>query len=106
MIPTTSLSITPTIRAAGAVALFLRGSVRRTDTAAFAAAVTQALRAHRPPHMEVDLSGLLELEPGAADAIVAVLRAAGQSGTAIVVRHVPGPVRQQLRVAGGEAFLA
>ena len=100
-----SLSITPTIRAAGAVVLILRGSLRRTDTSAFTGAVGQLLRAHRPNRMEVDLSGLLELEPGTAEAVLAVVRTASREGTSIVLSHSSPALRQQLRAAGAERYL-
>lgn len=100
-----SLSITPTIRAAGAVVLILRGSLGRTDISSFAGAVGHLLRAHRPRRMEVDLSGLLDLEPGTAEAVLAVIRTASREGTEIVLSHAPSTVRQQLRAAGGEPYL-
>lgn len=101
-----SLSITSTTRAAGTVVLILRGSLGRADTSAFAGAVGCLLRAHRPSRMEVDLSGLLELEPGTAEAVLAVIRTASREGTEIVLSHAPSAVRQQLRSAGGERHLA
>lgn len=101
----TSLSITPAVRATGTVVVVLRGSLRRADTPDFAEAVGQLLRAHRPSRMEVDVSRLLELEPGTAEAVLAVLRTASREGTAIVVTHAPSGVRQRLWAAGGERYL-
>lgn len=100
-----SLSITPRIRATGTVVLVLRGSLRRADTNAFANAVGQLLRAHRPARMEVDLTGLLELEVGIAEAMLAVLRTASREGTTIVLTHASSAVRQQLSAAGGDRYL-
>lgn len=101
----TSLSITPAVRATGTVVVVLRGSLRRADTVALADAVGRLLRGHRPTRMELDVSGLLELEPGTAEAVLAVLRTASREGTAIVVTHPSSGVRQQLWAAGAEGYL-
>lgn len=99
------LSITPTTRATGVVVLMLRGSLRRADTTAFASTVAQMLRNHRPARMEVDLSGLLELEPGAGEAVVAVLHTVSREGTEILLIHAPLTIRQQLQAIGGRPFI-
>lgn len=101
----TSLSITHTTRAGGTVVLMLRGSLRRTDMTAFSGAVNGLLRTHRPNRMEVDLSGLLELEPGTAGSVLSVLETASRQATAMVLSHASSTVRDQLRVAGGERYL-
>ncbi|MGC1215748.1 MAG: STAS domain-containing protein [Micromonospora sp.] len=100
-----SLSITSAIRSGGVVVLFLRGPLRRADVDAFRGALGDVLRTHRPLKMELDLSGLLDIEPGAAGAVTEAAREALRRGTAVAVVHSSTAVRQQLRMAGGESLL-
>ncbi|MFC0005586.1 STAS domain-containing protein [Micromonospora siamensis] len=100
------LSITPTVRATGTIVVVLHGSLRRADTTVLAETVGALLRTHRPTRMEMDVSRLLELEPGTAEAVLAVLGTAAREGTTIVVTHPSPRVRAQLSSAGAEGYLA
>lgn len=100
-----SLSITSMIRSGGVAVLFLRGPMRRADVTAFRAAFSDVLRTHRPLKMELDLSNLLDLEAGAANAVTDAAREAVRRGTAVAVTHPSTAVRRQLRMAGGESLL-
>jgi ABC-type transporter Mla MlaB component len=99
------LSITLTIRSAGVVALILRGPVGRTNVLAFHEAFTAAVRAHRPHEIELDFSGVLDVDPQAAAVVTTVVREACRDGTIVTVVRASAPVGQQIRLAGGEHLL-
>lgn len=99
------LSITSTIRSAGIVVLSMRGPMGRADVESFRAALAAVLRAHRPHAVELDLGGLLDIDPGAAGAVADAVREAIRGGTAVAVVRASTPVRHQLRLAGGGGLL-
>ncbi|RKN52160.1 STAS domain-containing protein [Micromonospora costi] len=100
----TSLSITSMIRSAGVVTLILRGSVGRADVGALRSALGDALRLHRPERLEVDMSGLLEIDPGVTGMVTAIILDAS-GGTFIRIVRAPTAVRHQLRLSGGDDLL-
>ncbi|MEU8301080.1 STAS domain-containing protein [Micromonospora sp. NPDC048909] len=100
----TALSITSMIRAAGVVTLVLRGSVGRADVDALRTALSDVLRLHRPARLELDMSGLFEIDPGVTGMITAIILDAS-GGTKIGIVRAPVTVRHQLRLSGGEGLL-
>jgi anti-anti-sigma regulatory factor len=101
-----ALSITSVTRSTGTVVLVLRGSVGTADVDSFRAALADALRAHRPPELEIDCSGVFELDPGVAGRIASTIWAAAPGATRVTVVRAPAALRQQLRLCGGAGLLA
>jgi anti-anti-sigma regulatory factor len=101
-----SLSITFTILSAGIVVLLMRGSMRRGDVHAFRGALDRVLRAHHPREVRLDFSGLVEIEASAAAVVTTAARDAARIGTTVTVVNASDPVRQQMRLAGGEDVLS
>ncbi|MFC3502815.1 hypothetical protein ACFOOK_17795 [Micromonospora krabiensis] len=99
-----ALSITSMIRSAGVVTVVLRGSVGRADVGALRAALGEILRVNRPATLELDLAGLLEIDPGVTG-MVAVIIVDANRGTKIRIVRASVAVRRQLRLTGGEDLL-
>jgi anti-anti-sigma regulatory factor len=100
-----SLSITLTIRSGGVVVLAARGAMLRTNIDALCNAVTGVIRAHRPHEIELEFSGVLDMDLGAAAVVTAVMGEAARAGAVPAIVHASPSADRQIRLAGGEHLL-
>ncbi|WP_158553970.1 STAS domain-containing protein [Micromonospora deserti] len=99
-----SLSITTTTLSAGIVVLLMRGTMRRGDIDTFRDALTRVQRT-RPREVQLDFSGLVDVDAGAAAAVTAAALEAQRTGTAVTVVRASEAVRRGMTVAGGADML-
>ena len=84
----------------GPLRVVLRGEIDYANAAQITRTIREAIAAHRPKAVEVDLSAVVLLDSSGIGVLVNAMRAAEEVGSAYRVEGPNRKVRDQLRITG------